>query len=983
VALAAKKGKKKDKGVYADTVLLPETSFSMRADAKNREPEIQKFWEDEDVYRKLLERESPLGKFTLHDGPPYANGSLHMGHALNKILKDIINKYRTYQGYQCKFIPGWDCHGLPIELKVVQSKQAKKLIKEKELTPLKLRQIAAEFALETVQEQRKSFERYGVWGDFDDPYLTLLPKYEAAQLGIFEEMVRGGHIYRGRKPVYWSPSTRTALAEAELEYPEEHTSQSIFAAFQCVEAPEKLSEKTPAEGLEVAVWTTTPWTIPANRAVAVNPDLEYCVVATSSPEGAKRRLVIAHGLVETLTETLGLEMTVEATFPGDLLEGLKYKHPITGVVTPVVLGGDYITTEAGTGLVHTAPGHGQDDYQVGLKYDLEVAAPVDNAGNFTAEVGMESLVGANVLKDANDRVIEVLKGADLLLLEQAYKHKYPYDWRSKKPVITRATPQWFASIDGLRKDCLEAVDNTNFIPPKYSNRMRPMIVGRNDWCISRQRSWGVPIPVFYHKDTEEPLMTPEIIAHVRAIVAEKGTNAWFELTVADLLPEEHRDVADQYVKGTDTMDVWFDSGSSWAAVKADLGDPEQLDLYLEGSDQHRGWFQSSLITSVAVSGKAPYKSVMTHGFCVDGDGRKMSKSVGNVVDPYTIIEGGKNPKQEPPLGADVLRLWAASVDFTVDVAISQSILGAVAGNYKTLRNRSRFLLGNINDFDPKEHAVEFEELPLLDQWQITEAEEAFRQMDEAYDAYSFARTTKTLLALLNDMSGTYLEIAKDRLYIDDKDSARRRSCQTVLRWLVENVARVVSPVLSHLGEDIWQSLPGGAETNSVFLSGWWKEFPRQDTAEPATMADFREVMRLREASNAALEKARNGKLVNDPLDAGLAISIPEDSKQRQHLKCLETSRQPITDNLACLLGVSSAVVTADAAPEDSEEAFTSVSEELGVSVTVRRAAGKRCERCYKYTEDVGDSEAHPQICSRCVDVVLSLKSEDRPEMAAA
>jgi len=499
-----------------------------------------------------------------------------------------------------------------------------------------------------------------------------------------------------------------------------------------------------------------------------------------------------------------------------------------------------------------------------------------------------------------------------------------------------------------------------------------MLISRSDWCISRQRSWGVPIPVFYHKETDEPLMTPETVAHIKGIVAEKGTNAWFELDEVDLLPESYKATADQYVKGTDTMDVWFDSGTSWAAVKADLGSPEQLDLYLEGSDQHRGWFQSSLITSVACSGKAPYKRIVTHGFCVDGQGKKMSKSIGNVIDPYTIIDGGSNQKKDPPLGADVLRYWVAATDYTNDVSISKDILGSVADRYKKLRNRFRFLLGNINDFDPAVDGVDFESMPLLDQNQILEAEETFRNMTEAYDSYRFSRSSKLLIDLLQDMSSVYLEVAKDRLYIAAKDSVRRRSCQTVIHWLVKNMARVVSPVLSHLAEDIWQNLPHAGPAKSVFLSGWWVPFPRKGDGDADVLKDFKQVLLLRDPVNQAGELARKAKVIRDALEAKAVVSIPADSRLREQLRCLEASGQPNVDNLTDLLGVSLVEVVVGDAPEDAEGAFSVQSEELGITVTITKTSGRRCERCWMWLNEVGGSQAHPDLCRRCERVVEDL-----------
>jgi len=970
-----KEKKKQAASVYQDSVLIGKTDFPQRMNATVREPEIQEFWRSERVYEQLVDRPASKGTFTLHDGPPYANGSLHMGHALNKILKDAINKSKAAQGYKVKYIPGWDCHGLPIELKVLQSKQMKKL-RRGGMTPLILREKAAEFAQEAVAEQRQSFERYGVFGDFDSPYLTLLPKYEAAQLGIFEEMLRGGHIYRGRKPVYWSPSTRTALAESELEYPEGHVSQSIYVAFRVAgDLPEALKEKVDGEGLQVAIWTTTPWTIPANRAVSVNPALEYAVIkATTAETGQTRRLLVAKGLIEKFAAVIKAEVEIEAVFEGGMLEGLKYEHPITSIATPVVMGGDYITTESGTGLVHTAPGHGADDYNTGLKYGLEVAAPVDAKGDYTEEVGLESLVGANVLKDANSKVIEVLQEKNLLLSEEAYQHKYPYDWRSKKPVIWRATPQWFASIDGLRDGCLQAMSEVNFIPAKQANMMRPMIEGRSDWCISRQRSWGVPIPAFYHKETDEALLTPEIVKHVKDIFAEKGSNAWFELSVSELLPEKYRADADLYEKGTDTMDVWFDSGSSWAAMQDVLGSP--VDLYLEGSDQHRGWFQSSLITSVAVQGRAPYKSVVTHGFCVDGQGKKMSKSIGNVIDPRDIIEGGSDRKKMPAYGADTLRLWALSVDFTFDVSISPEIMAQVGSDVATIRNRSRFMLANIFDFDHKVDAVSWDNLPLMDRHIICEAEGLFSMMTEAYDEFSFNRATKALKDWMSTISGFYLDVAKDRLYISAANSPRRRSCQTVLRWLLENLAKLIAPVLSHTAEDIWKALPGdkSERASSVFLAGWWTPFPGREgaigTVDEAVEA-YRLLLGLRAPTNIAMEQARKAQQIGGALEAGAYFSFGDGSSEasarlRKAIDLVSASpHHEDVDSLRWLLGVSQAVV----GPAAGEVLATQEDEALGATVSIARAAGTKCERCWMFCESVGSAEAHKTLCARCVDVM--------------
>jgi isoleucyl-tRNA synthetase len=664
---------------YKDTLNLLQTPFNMRANAKQREPEIQSFWAQQQLYERLSQ--APGGeRFTLHDGPPYANGALHVGHALNKILKDIINKYALLNGKRARFIPGWDCHGLPIELKVLQALSSSE---RQALTPISLRQKAHAYALEQVALQRVGFERWGIWGDWEQPYLTLHKRYEAAQIGVFGQMVLAGHIYRGLKPVHWSPSSRTALAEAELEYPDGHVSPSVYAAFAVEALPAALAQQLDAAGVDaagliaagqlaVAIWTTTPWTLPANLAVSVNGALDYAICATPSGQ----HLLVAADLRDSLAATLSLELTPLLQVKGAALEGIVYRHPLLERSSPVVVGGEYITTESGTGLVHTAPGHGVDDFNTGRKYNLGVLCPVDEAGTLTAEAG--PFAGLNVLKDANSAIIAALRDAGALLAEAPYGHRYPYDWRTKKPTIFRATEQWFASVEGFREAALQAIADVEWLPASGRNRIDSMVRERGDWCISRQRTWGVPIPVFYHRESGAVLLNADTLSHIQALFAEHGSDVWWQRDEAGLLPEPYAAEADQWRKGTDTMDVWFDSGSSWAGVVQERGLNYPADLYLEGSDQHRGWFQSSLLTSVAVNGHAPYKRVLTHGFTLDEKGRKMSKSLGNVVDPAVLVEGGKNEKQEPAYGADVLRLWVSSVDYSADVPLGPGIVKQLA-----------------------------------------------------------------------------------------------------------------------------------------------------------------------------------------------------------------------------------------------------------------------------------------------------------------
>ncbi|NJO97272.1 MAG: isoleucine--tRNA ligase, partial [Pleurocapsa sp. CRU_1_2] len=817
---------------YTETVNLPQTAFNMRANAVEREPELQQFWAENKIYEQLSQN-NPKDSFILHDGPPYANGSLHMGHALNKVLKDIINKYKLLQGHKTDYIPGWDCHGLPIELKVLQKMKSKE---RQELTPLKLRQKAKEFAIQAQQEQCESFKRYGVWGNWDQPYLTLTPEYEAAQIDVFGQMVLKGHIYRGLKPVHWSPSSRTALAEAELEYPEGHTSPSIYVAFpvsKLGEGAAELAQYLP--NLKLAIWTTTPWTIPGNLAVAVNGELEYAVVELDTPQPPLIRggpkaggsyLIVAKDLVERLSETFATELTIKTTLTGKALENTIYRHSLFDRESKVVIGGDYITTESGTGLVHTAPGHGQEDYITGQKYGLPILSPVDDGGKFTEEAG--KFAGLQVVAKGNEKVspgnqaiIDALQEAGALLKQEEYAHKYPYDWRTGKPTIFRATEQWFASVAGFREEALKAISTVTWIPAQGEKRITPMVSDRSDWCISRQRSWGVPIPVFYDEETNEPLLTEETINHVKGIIAEKGSDAWWELSVEKLLPESYRQNGRTYRKGTDTMDVWFDSGSSWAAVAKGRNLKYPVDMYLEGSDQHRGWFQSSLLTSVAVNGIAPYKIVLTHNHVLDEKGHKMSKSKGNGIAPELIIEGGNNKKQEPAYGADVLRLWVASVDYSSDVRVGKNIIKQTSDMYRKVRNTARFLLGNLHDFDPKKHTIAYADLPELDKYMLHRMTEVFAEVTDAYNSYQFFRFFQAIQNFcVVDLSNFYLDIAKDRLYISNLDSFRRRSCQTVLAVAIENIARAIAPVLCHMAEDIWQALPYDTGYKSVFQSGW-------------------------------------------------------------------------------------------------------------------------------------------------------------------
>ena len=961
---------------YKDTLNLLQTPFAMRANAKVREPELQAFWAEEQLYERLSQQ-NPGEPFTLHDGPPYANGALHVGHALNKILKDIINKTALLQGRKARFIPGWDCHGLPIELKVLQGLSSSE---RQALTPISLRQKAHAYALEQVEGQKQGFQRWGIWADWEQPYLTLHKDYEAAQIGVFGQMVLAGHIYRGLKPVHWSPSSRTALAEAELEYPDGHTSPSVYVAFQVEQLPEALAKQLDAAGLTstnlaeaplaVAIWTTTPWTLPANLAVSVNGRLDYAIC-----RAGKRHLVVAKELVASLQTRLGVELEPLLSVRGADLEGITYRHPLFDRTSPVVLGGDYITTETGTGLVHTAPGHGVDDFNTGKTYGLPVLCPVDEAGNLTEEAG--PFAGTNVLKDANPTIIEALSAAGALLAEERYAHRYPYDWRTKKPTIFRATEQWFASVEGFRSQALAAIAAVNWLPASGRNRIEAMVGERGDWCISRQRTWGVPIPVFYHRQNGEVLLNAETLSHIQALIAEHGADVWWERDEAGLLPPAYANEAAQWRKGTDTMDVWFDSGSSWAGVLGGIEGsgaraPElryPADLYLEGSDQHRGWFQSSLLTSVAVNGHAPYKRVLTHGFTLDEKGRKMSKSLGNVVDPAVLVEGGKNEKQDPPYGADVLRLWVSSVDYSADVPLGPGIVKQLADVYRKVRNTARYLLGNLHDFNPKPiaeggDAIPYDELPLLDQWMLQRTAALIDAVSGDFERYEFYRFFQALQNFcVVDLSNVYLDIAKDRLYVSGPADVRRRSCQTVLALVVERLAGLIAPVLCHMAEDIWQNLPYPVAERSVFERGWptapaaWR---RVELEVP-----MNQILELRALVNRQLESCRAGGQLGASLEAQVHLEIGDGAETTaQALQWLESSHHPSVDNLADWLLVS-ALQQGGAAPAE----VLAEASEGGIRVRIARAEGEKCERCWHYETDIGTHSSHPSLCGRCVAVL--------------
>lgn len=916
---------------YKDTLLMPQTDFPMRGNLPQREPQIQTKWEEMDIYRKVQERTKGRPLFVLHDGPPYANGDIHMGHALNKILKDFIVRYKSMSGYCAPYVPGWDTHGLPIETALTKNKG----VNRKEMSVAKFRKLCEEYAYEQIDNQRQQFKRLGVRGDWDNPYITLKPEYEAQQIKVFGEMAKKGLIYKGLKPVYWSPSSESALAEAEIEYKDKR-SPSIYVAFSIKDG------KGVLEGDEkIVIWTTTPWTIPANLGIAVHPDLEYSVVQVG-----KAKYVVASALLESVKKEIGWEeTTVVKTLKGKELEYVVAKHPFYDRDSLVVCG-EHVTTDAGTGCVHTAPGHGEDDFIVGQKYNLGVLCPVDERGYMTEEApGFAGLF----YDEANKAITEKLNEVGALLKLSFITHSYPHDWRTKQPTIFRATSQWFASIDKIRDELLKAVEETKWVPAWGETRIYNMIRDRGDWCISRQRAWGVPIPVFY-AENGEPIITDETIEHVSNLFRQYGSNIWFEREAKDLLPEGFTHLGSpngHFTKETDIMDVWFDSGSSHQAVLEERDDLQRpADLYLEGSDQYRGWFNSSLSTAVAVTGKAPYKGVLSHGFVLDGEGRKMSKSLGNVVVPAKVME---------QLGADILRLWVASVDYQADVRISDSILKQVAEVYRKIRNTFRFLLGNLFDFNPETNAVPLAELREVDRYMLVKLNRLIEKVKRSYETYDFAAIYHDVNNFCTvDLSAFYLDFSKDVLYIEAPDHQERRSIQTVLYETLVALTKLIAPILPHTADEVWGHIPNRKEKEeSVQLV----DMPEAMEIEGADqlLAKWDAFMHVRDDVLKALEVARNEKVIGKSLTAHVVVYPTAETKQ-----LLDS----IKESLKQLFIVSGFEVAGDyaAAPEEAQK-FASM------AIVVRQAEGETCERCWVVTPEVGQDEEHPTLCPRCARIV--------------
>jgi isoleucyl-tRNA synthetase len=924
---------------YKRTINLPQTGFPMKADLARREPAMLEAWEREDLYGKIRGVSKGRPVFVLTDGPPYANGAIHLGHAVNKILKDIIVKSRTLDGYDAPYVPGWDCHGLPIEMQVEKTHGR---VGQK-IDAKAFRAACREYAYKQVDAQRKDFKRLGVLGDWEHPYLTMDPRFEAEQLRAFAMIIKNGHVYKGYKPVHWCLNCRSALAEAEVEY-EDITSPSIYVRFEVRDRMDLAERLGLASGLvdldvptSVAIWTTTPWTLPANQAVALHPQIDYALVEFDLG-GGRERLIVANERVEPLMLTLGVgAWTTLAEVKGQALEHLQLRHPFYDRAVPVVLG-DHVTLDAGTGAVHTAPGHGLEDYIVGRRYDLPIENPVGGDGRFLPSTPL--FAGEEVF-DANAHVIEVLGSEGRLLKGEPHHHAYPHCWRHKTPVIFRATPQWFISMDqaGLRKGALEAIAHVDWMPAWGEQRINGMIAGRPDWCVSRQRTWGVPIPLFVDKDSGElHPRTLELIEEVAQRVERGGIDAWFDLDAATLLGAD----AARYDKATDVMDVWFDSGVVHHAVtqlRPEIVSPS--DLYLEGSDQHRGWFHSSLLTSVAMHGRAPYRGVLTHGFTVDEKGRKMSKSIGNTLVPQKLTN---------TLGADVVRLWIAATDYANEMSVSDEILKRMADSYRRIRNTVRFLLGNMHGFDPAVHAVPFHDLVAIDQWVISKAFGLQNDVVTAFRNYEFHSIYQEVHNFcVVELGGFYLDIIKDRLYTTGAESRPRRSAQTALYHLADAMVRWLAPILSFTAEEVWSFMPG-ERNQSVFLNTW-HSFPAG--AERESAIDWPAFIALKADVARQLERLRTAGEIGAPLDAEVTIYAPEAEAQRF---------DALGDELRFLLITSQAkVVATDTPPTDSVP-----SQAENVWIEVKPSTQPKCVRCWHLRPDVGSDPRHPELCARCV-----------------
>jgi len=929
---------------YKETLNLPNTLFPMRGNLANREPNMLKRWQQLDIYEDIRKQRAGAEQFILHDGPPYANGDIHTGHAVNKILKDMIVKFKTMEGFDAPYVPGWDCHGLPIELNV-EKKVGKPGHK---ISAAEFREKCRLYAETQVQGQLKEFVRLGIFGEWDNPYRTMNFNYEANIIRTMGQIIKNGHMKRGFKPVYWCTDCGSALAEAEVEY-QDKQSPAIDVMFQLKDVDDTLShfkfhDQNQGTGpVFVVIWTTTPWTLPANQAVTIHPDFEYVLVEAETLEMGTIRLILGKDLVESSMQRWHIEnYRVLATTTGVSLENQRLQHPFYERVVPLILG-DHVTTEAGTGCVHTAPAHGVDDFNVGKKYQLDVDNPVGANGVFLPDT--ERFGGQFVFK-ANDQIIDTLKEMKRLMHFEPIVHSYPHCWRHRKPIIFRATLQWFISMDQmkLREKALQSIKDVKWIPGWGEARIESMISGRPDWCISRQRTWGTPLTVFVdeksgdlHPDTEN------LIETVAKKVEQQGIQAWFDLKVEDILGSE----AKNYIKVSDTLDVWIDSGVSHQCVLAQRDYLQRpADLYLEGSDQHRGWFQSSLLTSLAFDGSAPYKQVLTHGFVVDSKGIKMSKSRGNVVLPKDV-----NNK----LGADILRLWVAATDYQGEMAISDEILKRTTDTYRRIRNTSRFLLANINQFNPDTDAISFENMLPLDQWAVAHTLDVQNDIIQSYQAYDFHNVVQKLHHFCSmTMGGFYLDIIKDRQYTSKTGSQAQRSCQSAMYLVLQALVRWMTPILSFTADEIWQVLPGQNQAHPFALT-WFDGLEPLPENALFNMNEWAKLIEIKNAVNKALENARNQKIIGGSLEAEVILFV--DPKWM-------TLLQQLSDELRFILITSSATLK----PITEKASTTELAEIDGeVAILITKSMAEKCQRCWHRREDVGQNSAHPQLCSRCVE----------------
>ena len=903
---------------YKDTLLMPKTEFKMRGNLAENEVKQRTEWDEMDLYNLIKNKNKNNKPFILHDGPPYANGNIHLGHSLNKILKDFINRSKMMEGYYVEYIPGWDTHGLPIEQAVTNSG-----VDRKSMSVAEFREYCKKYALKQVETQMEDFKRLNVIADWDHPYITLNPEYEARQIEVFAKMAEKGLIFKGLKPVYWSPSSETALAEAEIEY-KDKTDPSIYVAFTVTSGNDFVNE-----GDKLVIWTTTPWTLPGNMGVCVGPDFEYSKVKVGNDN-----YIVATILLDDLMKEFGFDKYEKiSTFKGTDLEGVIYKHPFMDRTSPVVTA-DHVTLDAGTGLVHTAPAYGVDDFNAGKKYNLGMVNGVNDQGILTEESGMFKGL---FVDDANKEIPKWLEENGYLLKLKYITHSYPHDWRTKKPIIFRATKQWFCSVDKIRDDILKELDtNVKFHTDWGKTRIYNMIKDRGDWCISRQRAWGVPIPIFYNEDGSE-IVDYDVMMHVASLFRKYGSNIWFEKDAKDLLPKGYTNPASpngNFTKETDIMDVWFDSGTSWAGTLLERKLPYPADVYLEGSDQYRGWFNSSLICSMAYSGHSPYKELVSAGFVLDGKGFKMSKSIGNIVRPMDVVS-----KQ----GADILRLWVASVDYTEDVRFSDELLSGVKESYRKIRNTYRFMLGNLFDFNPDTDKISYDKLPQADQYMLVELNDIITKVIKEYDNYNYDEIYKIINNYVNSLSNFYLDFTKDILYIEKSDSDERRSVQTVLYEILTSLIKLMAPILPYTSEEVYKLLPGKKE-KSVHL----ENFPEAKTYK--NEVELREIFDLffgiKNDVYKALEEARNEKIIGKSLEAKVFLKLRDEDKE---------TLKPILTTLKQLFIVSYVVLTAEELPKY---------EYCGVQV--QKFEGERCERCWNYFNEI-DLTDH--LCPRCHEIV--------------